>query len=69
MGKCPSAGASYGTVTVFTGSSANGQGHETTFAQIVADKLGIDMDKVEIVHGDTGQVQYGWGLMAAAARP
>lgn len=50
-----------GTVTIFTGSSAHGQGHETTFAQIVADKLGIDMDKIEVVHGDTGQVQYGWG--------
>ena len=50
-----------GTVTVYTGSSAHGQGHETTFSQIVADRLGIDMDKVEIVHGDTGEVQFGMG--------
>ena len=50
-----------GTVTVFTGSSAHGQGHETTFSQIVADKLGIDVDQVEVVHGDTDQVQFGMG--------
>jgi carbon-monoxide dehydrogenase large subunit len=50
-----------GTVTVYSGSSAHGQGHDTTFAQIVADKLGIDIGNVEIVHGDTSQVQYGWG--------
>jgi carbon-monoxide dehydrogenase large subunit len=50
-----------GTVTVYSGSSAHGQGHETTFAQVVADKLGIDIANVEVVHGDTGQVQYGWG--------
>jgi len=50
-----------GTITVYSGSSSHGQGHDTTFAQIVADKLGLDINKVEIVHGDTGQVQYGWG--------
>jgi carbon-monoxide dehydrogenase large subunit len=50
-----------GTVTVFTGSSAHGQGHETTFAQIVADHLGVDMEQVEVVHGDTGQVPMGMG--------
>jgi carbon-monoxide dehydrogenase large subunit len=50
-----------GTVTVYSGSSAHGQGHDTTFAQIVADKLGIPIGNIEIVHGDTGQVQYGWG--------
>lgn len=50
-----------GSVTVYTGSSAHGQGHETTFAQIVADKLGVAMENVEIVHGDTGQVQFGMG--------
>jgi carbon-monoxide dehydrogenase large subunit len=50
-----------GTVTVYSGSSAHGQGHETTFAQLVADKLGVDIKNVEVVHGDTGQVQYGWG--------
>jgi carbon-monoxide dehydrogenase large subunit len=50
-----------GTVTVFTGSHSHGQGHETTFAQIVAAKLGIPVDNVEIVHGDTGRVPFGMG--------
>ncbi len=50
-----------GSVTVYTGSSAHGQGHETTFAQIVSDRLGVDVDQVEVVHGDTGQVQFGMG--------
>ncbi|MEN7526734.1 xanthine dehydrogenase family protein molybdopterin-binding subunit [Cupriavidus sp. DL-D2] len=50
-----------GTVTVFTGSHSHGQGHETTFAQIVAQRLGIALDAVEIVHGDTGRVPFGMG--------
>ncbi len=50
-----------GKVTVFTGSHAHGQGHETTFAQIVADELGVDLDDVEIVHGDTASVPFGMG--------
>ena len=50
-----------GSVTVYTGSHSHGQGHETTFAQIVADQLGIPMDLVDIVHGDTGTVQFGMG--------
>jgi carbon-monoxide dehydrogenase large subunit len=50
-----------GKVTVFTGSHAHGQGHETTFAQVVADRLGIAMDDVEIVHGDTSKVLFGMG--------
>ena len=50
-----------GTVTVFTGSHSHGQGHETTFAQVVAGKLGIPVDNVEIVHGDTGRVPFGMG--------
>ena len=50
-----------GKVSVFTGSHSHGQGHETTFAQIVADELGIDMNDVEIVHGDTGRVAFGMG--------
>ncbi|REJ81208.1 MAG: xanthine dehydrogenase family protein molybdopterin-binding subunit [Acidobacteria bacterium] len=50
-----------GTVTVYTGSSSHGQGHETTFAQIVADKLGLEVDQVEVVHGDTDKVQFGMG--------
>ena len=50
-----------GKVTVFTGSHSHGQGHETTFAQVVADRLGIPMDDVDIVHGDTSKVLFGMG--------
>src|SRR5213593_2028341 len=50
-----------GMVTVFTGSHSHGQGHETTFAQLVADKLGIPIEQVDIVHGDTGSVAFGMG--------
>ena len=50
-----------GKVTVFTGSHSHGQGHETTFSQVVADKLGISTDDVDIQHGDTGKVLFGMG--------
>ena len=50
-----------GKVTIFTGSHSHGQGHETTFAQLVADKLGIPMEDVDIQHGDTGKVLFGMG--------
>ena len=50
-----------GKVSVYTGSHSHGQGHETTFAQIVADKLGIAMEDVEIVHGDSESVAFGMG--------
>jgi carbon-monoxide dehydrogenase large subunit len=50
-----------GGVTVYTGSHSHGQGHETTFSQLVADELGIPMEQVEIVHGDTGQIPFGMG--------
>src|SRR6266850_3856745 len=50
-----------GKVSVFTGSHSHGQGHETTFAQIVAARLGIPIETVEIVHGDTGRVPFGMG--------
>src|SRR5437867_1127985 len=50
-----------GAVTVYTGSHSHGQGHETTFAQLVADELGIPMEQVEIVHGDTGSIPFGMG--------
>jgi carbon-monoxide dehydrogenase large subunit len=54
-----------GKVTVLTGSSSHGQGHETSFAQIAADALGIDPGDVTVVHGDTGKVQYGIGTFAS----
>ena len=50
-----------GKVTVYTGSHAHGQGHETTFAQLAASQLGIPIDDIDIVHGDTGVVQFGMG--------
>ncbi|MGH8819836.1 MAG: xanthine dehydrogenase family protein molybdopterin-binding subunit, partial [Rhodoferax sp.] len=50
-----------GSVTVFTGSHSHGQGHETTFAQVVAARLGIAVDAVDIVHGDTGRIPFGMG--------
>lgn len=50
-----------GKISAFTGSHAHGQGHETTFAQIVADELGVPMEDIEIIHGDTDRIQYGVG--------
>ncbi len=50
-----------GTVEILTGSHSHGQGHETTFAQLVSQRLGIPIDNVSIVHGDTDKVQMGMG--------
>ncbi|HZS85042.1 MAG TPA: xanthine dehydrogenase family protein molybdopterin-binding subunit [Stellaceae bacterium] len=50
-----------GSVTVFTGSHSHGQGHETTFAQLVADRLGIPIENVEVSHGDTDKIPFGMG--------
>jgi carbon-monoxide dehydrogenase large subunit len=50
-----------GSVSVLTGSHSHGQGHETTFAQVVSDKLGIDFDSVDVVHGDTDKIPFGMG--------
>lgn len=50
-----------GTIEVLTGSHSHGQGHETTFAQIVADRFGVPIDTVAVVHGDTDKVQFGMG--------
>jgi aerobic carbon-monoxide dehydrogenase large subunit len=50
-----------GTVTVFTGSHSHGQGHETSFAQVVADRLGLPIEAVEVVHGDTSKILFGMG--------
>src|SRR5208282_2610988 len=50
-----------GSVEVLTGCHAHGQGHETTFAQLVSERLGIPIDNVSIVHGDTDKVQFGMG--------
>jgi len=50
-----------GDVEVLTGSHSHGQGHETTFAQLVSSRLGIPIEQVKIVHGDTDKVQFGMG--------
>jgi aerobic carbon-monoxide dehydrogenase large subunit len=50
-----------GTIEVLTGSHSHGQGHETTFAQLVAGRLGVPMESISIVHGDTDKVQMGMG--------
>ena len=50
-----------GSVSVYTGSHSHGQGHETTFAQVVADMLGCDEGQIDIVHGDTNRVPFGMG--------
>src|SRR5437870_12290284 len=50
-----------GTVTAFTGTSSHGQGHETTFAQIIADHLGVPFDKIVVRHGDTATTPMGNG--------
>ena len=54
-----------GTVTVYTGSSPHGQGGETTFAQIVADEIGADYDKIVVRHGDTGSAPMGIGTFGS----
>jgi carbon-monoxide dehydrogenase large subunit len=50
-----------GSVEVLTGTHAHGQGHETTFAQVVSERLGIPIDNISVVHGDTDKVQFGMG--------
>src|SRR5580692_3401111 len=50
-----------GSVEILTGSHSHGQGHETTFAQLVSDRLGLPIENISIVHGDTDKVQFGMG--------
>jgi aerobic carbon-monoxide dehydrogenase large subunit len=54
-----------GSITVFTGTHSHGQGHETTFAQVVADQLGVPIELVDVVHGDTGKIPFGMGTYAS----
>ena len=49
------------SVTIFTGTHSHGQGHETTFAQLVSERLGVPLENIEISHGDTNRVQFGMG--------
>jgi len=54
-----------GTATVYTGSSAHGQGHHTAYAMLVTEELGIPMDKIEVIHGDTDLIPEGVGTYAS----
>lgn len=54
-----------GTVTVFTGTSPHGQGHETSLSQIVSSRIGIPMNHIEVVHGDTDKQQFGTGTFGS----
>jgi len=56
-----------GKVTILTGASPHGQGQETSFAQIAADELGVGINDVTVIHGDTGVVQYGIGTFGSRA--
>lgn len=56
-----------GSVTVFTGTHPHGQGHETSFAQLVADRLGLPFDNIEVVHGDTDRIPFGMGTYGSRA--
>jgi carbon-monoxide dehydrogenase large subunit len=50
-----------GTIEVLTGTHSHGQGHETAFAQLISERLGVPVSQVSIIHGDTDKVQFGMG--------
>jgi len=58
-----------GSISVFTGTHSHGQGHETTFAQLVSDHLGVPVESVEVVHGDTNKIQFGMGTYGSRSLP
>jgi len=58
-----------GSITVFTGTHSHGQGHETTFAQLVADRLGVPIESVDVVHGDTNKIPFGMGTYGSRSLP
>ena len=58
-----------GTIEILTGAHSHGQGHETTFAQLAADRFGVPIDNVSIVHGDTDKVQFGMGTYGSRSGP
>ncbi|MDP7546008.1 MAG: xanthine dehydrogenase family protein molybdopterin-binding subunit [Alphaproteobacteria bacterium] len=58
-----------GGVTVFTGTHSHGQGHETAFAQLVTERLGVPIENVEVVHGDTAKGQFGMGTYGSRSLP
>jgi aerobic carbon-monoxide dehydrogenase large subunit len=58
-----------GSITVFTGSHSHGQGHETTFAQLVSDRLGVPLEMIDVVHGDTNKIPFGLGTYGSRSLP
>src|ERR1700760_4132476 len=58
-----------GSVTVFTGTHSHGQGHETTLAQLVVSQLGVPLDQIEVVHGDTAKIPFGMGTYGSRSLP
>jgi carbon-monoxide dehydrogenase large subunit len=58
-----------GSITVFTGTHSHGQGHETTFAQLVSDRLGVPIEMVDVVHGDTTKIPFGLGTYGSRSLP
>ena len=58
-----------GSVTVFTGTHSHGQGHETTFAQLVTEQLGVPAAMIDIVHGDTAKIPFGMGTYGSRSLP
>jgi carbon-monoxide dehydrogenase large subunit len=56
-----------GRVIAYLGTMSNGQGHETAYAQLLAERLGIEMDAIEIVQGDTDRVRSGHGTGGSAS--
>ena len=58
-----------GSATLFTGTHSHGQGHETTFAQLIHDRLGIPMDQIDVVHGDTASIPFGMGTYGSRSLP
>ncbi len=58
-----------GSVSILTGTHAHGQGHETTFAQLASERLGLDLDSIEVVHGDTDKIPFGMGTYGSRSLP
>jgi aerobic carbon-monoxide dehydrogenase large subunit len=58
-----------GSVTVLTGTHSHGQGHETTFAQLVSERLGVAIENIDVVHGDTSRIPFGMGTYGSRSLP
>jgi carbon-monoxide dehydrogenase large subunit len=58
-----------GSITVLTGAHSHGQGHETTFAQVVSERLGVPVENIDVVHGDTGKTPFGMGTYGSRSLP